>query len=61
MPLYVYRCIDCGEKYERIVPMNDKAPVICSKCGGDSVKVFDESSLFAAHGLPNGFASTNKG
>lgn len=34
MPLYEYRCPDCGVKYEKIVP-NFSAPIpACPGCGG---------------------------
>ena len=53
MPIYVFQCTDCKEKFEKLVKMGtDKT--VCPKCESFSEKVFDESSLFTAHGLPNG-------
>ena len=53
MPMYVFECLDCKDKFEKLVKMGTEA-VICPKCESYAAKVFDESSLFAAHGLPNG-------
>jgi putative FmdB family regulatory protein len=37
MPIYVYRC-DCGEVFERLLPMSAAAPP-CPSCGGEVAKV----------------------
>ena len=42
MPIYEYRCQECGEKFEKIVrSMNNPEPEIkCPKCGGRKVEKF---------------------
>lgn len=37
MPVYVYKCDNCGEFEER-QSINDEAYKICPKCGGDKIK-----------------------
>lgn len=32
MPIYVYRCDDCGEKFERLQKMSDPDPDTCPRC-----------------------------
>ncbi len=48
MPIYEYRCRDCGEITEALVPMSGKANVTCKKCG--SRKVERKFSTFATGG-----------
>jgi putative FmdB family regulatory protein len=40
MPIYVYRCDQCRETFERLVPMSaNSATATCPKCGaGDARK-----------------------
>lgn len=33
MPIYVFRCDDCGEKFERLQKMSDPDPDVCPHCG----------------------------
>jgi putative FmdB family regulatory protein len=33
MPIYVYRCADCGEKFERLQKLSDPDPDVCPHCG----------------------------
>ena len=34
MPLYEYRCEDCGVRFERRQHINDDPVEVCSECGG---------------------------
>lgn len=34
MPIYEYRCLDCGRLYERLVPMGALDVPPCPACGG---------------------------
>jgi len=48
MPIYEYRCEDCGTKFEKLVRrMNGTAEVECPSCGQKHLK--QELSTFAAH------------
>lgn len=46
MPIYEYRCKDCGDKFEKLVRAGtDQAGLICPNCGSQQTeKLF---SLFA--------------
>jgi len=48
MPIYEYRCRECGEVTEALVPMGGKADVACSKCG--SRKLERKFSVFGTGG-----------
>jgi len=48
MPIYEYRCEDCGTKFEKLVRRAADAPgVECPSCGQTHLK--QELSTFAAH------------
>lgn len=34
MPLFEYRCGDCGAEFEALVSRTETDPVECEKCGG---------------------------
>ena len=34
MPLYEYRCTQCGHSYEKIQKLSDTPDTACPKCGG---------------------------
>jgi putative FmdB family regulatory protein len=33
MPIYVFRCDECGEKFERLQKLSDPDPDACPNCG----------------------------
>ena len=48
MPIYEYRCDDCGTKVEKLVRgANGATAVACPSCGQNHLK--QELSTFAAH------------
>jgi putative FmdB family regulatory protein len=38
MPLYEYRCSQCGEQFEKLVRMSDDRNVDCPHCGDPKVQ-----------------------
>jgi len=47
MPVYEYQCLECGEKFEKLVrSMNSPQEIECPKCGGRKVE-----KLLSAFGL----------
>jgi putative FmdB family regulatory protein len=34
LPLYPYRCTQCGHRFEKIQHFNDEPEKVCPKCGG---------------------------
>lgn len=45
MPLYEYKCEECGTKFEKLVSMSD-TNIACTKC--ESLNVTKQFSVFAA-------------
>lgn len=35
MPVYEYRCAECGAEHEAILLSGDQAPTSCPDCGGE--------------------------
>jgi putative FmdB family regulatory protein len=57
MPIYEYKCSNCGEDFEKLVFGNQK--VRCPKCdSGDIKKKF---SVFSAAGTEKPLAGTSSG
>lgn len=47
MPIYEYRCLECEERFEKLVrSMNSVPEVKCPKCGGRKVE-----KAFSAFGI----------
>ncbi len=38
MPIYVFRCEDCGEKFDRLQKLSDPDPETCPNCGKHRVR-----------------------
>lgn len=58
MPLYEYRCIECNEKFEKLVRSTlAEAEVCCPNCGSSSVKRL--VSLFGALGFSTGSSGSD--
>lgn len=56
MPIYEYKCMDCGEIFERLtgVGSRDEA-VTCKHCGSDRVERILSASFFSIKsGMPRG-------
>ena len=47
MPIYEYKCQDCGTKFEKLVRQSDAAEPTCPSCGQKRLE--RELSTFAAH------------
>lgn len=45
MPLYEYRCLSCGEKFEIIQKSTDAPLKNCPNCGGTLKKLFSPPML----------------
>lgn len=50
MPLYEYRCPDCGHEFEEIQKVSDPALTDCPQCGGGQVGKKIGRSSFALKG-----------
>lgn len=48
MPIYEYRCVVCGVKFEELVLSSKAAPPVCPECGAEEPqRLF---SVFASAG-----------
>ena len=53
MPIFEYRCDDCGTKFEKLVRRaGDEAGLLCPSCGQQHLS--QELSTFAAHSHAGG-------
>jgi putative FmdB family regulatory protein len=48
MPIYEYKCLDCGKDYEELVPVSEKKNPPCPSCKGENVE--KKMSLFGSAG-----------
>lgn len=56
MPIYEYRCADCGTKFEKLVRRASEVPdLVCPSCGKKRLE--QELSTFAAHAGGTGKSS----
>ncbi len=58
MPIYEYRCDDCGALFEVFQKMSDDPLVECEKCGGPLRKVMHPVAI---HFKGSGFYTTDYG
>ena len=47
MPIYEYKCADCGTKFEKLVRNGNAAGLVCPSCGKEHLQ--QEFSTFSAH------------
>ncbi len=58
MPIYEYRCDECGASFEVMQKMNDDPLTECEKCGGTLRKVLHPVAI---HFKGSGFYTTDYG
>ena len=58
MPIYEYRCDDCGNSFEVLQRMSDDPLETCDKCGGRLQKVLHPVAI---HFKGSGFYTTDYG
>ena len=45
MPLYEYRCLECGELLEKIQKFSDPPLTTCPKCGGELERLLSSPAI----------------
>ena len=45
MPIYEYRCKDCGAEFEYMQRMSDARKTVCEKCNGSLERLISRSSF----------------
>ena len=58
MPIYEYRCDECGDSFDVMQRMSDDPLVTCTKCGGTLRKVLHPVAI---HFKGSGFYTTDYG
>ncbi|MFH1529267.1 MAG: zinc ribbon domain-containing protein [Pseudomonadota bacterium] len=58
MPMYDFRCPDCGHEFEELV-FGARLPSLCPSCGGDGIE--RKVSIFAARVGGSGAAPVSSG
>ena len=41
MPVYDYKCIECGHRFDLLRSISNTSPVTCPQCGGQVVRVYE--------------------
>lgn len=50
MPIYEYKCLNCGHQFEKIQKFSDKPAKVCPKCSTDGLKKLISSPSFRLKG-----------
>ena len=50
MPIYEYKCSNCGHQFEKIPKFSDKPAKVCPKCSTDGLKKLISSPSFRLKG-----------
>ena len=59
MPIFEFRCKECGEKFETLVFSSQSEPVKCENCGSEQTEKL--MSTFASAGFANGSSYSGGG
>ena len=41
MPVYDYKCMECGHRFDLLRSISNTDPVTCPKCGGKVTRVYE--------------------
>ena len=53
MPIYEYRCEDCGHRFDAIRPVQEReVPCTCPRCASTRSRVLFSASFRLVHGAP---------
>ena len=51
MPIYEFKCENCGHDFEKLVFKGDEKFVTCPECGGKKIEKLMSTSSFIGSGL----------
>ena len=46
LPLYLFRCKECGHKFEKLTSISRMGETVCEKCGARVERVYDGVRVF---------------
>ena len=61
MPLYDYRCTECGHRFELLRTISEKDTATCSRCGGKVSRVYEGRCAFGRQSTGSGCSGDCKG
>ena len=57
MPIYEYECMKCGNRFEKLVSLNEKPEISCDSCNGKHIRRILSPGAFVFKG--SGFYVTD--
>jgi len=57
MPIYEYECTKCGNRFERLISLNEKVEIHCDSCNGKHIRRILSPGAFVFKG--SGFYATD--
>ena len=54
MPIYDFRCKECGHRYEVLTSISRMDQVVCEKCGAKVERVYQGKCNFGANAVGSG-------
>ena len=61
VPLYAWKCPQCGHRFEVLASMDKRAEAVCEKCGAKAVRDYTGSCAFGSKRAGGGGCSGNCG
>lgn len=59
MPIYDYKCPQCGHKFELLISMSRRDEAVCEKCGAKVERVYNGKCNFGSNQLGKDGCSGN--
>ncbi len=60
MPIYEYKCPDCGREFEELV-VGSRREVACPRCGGEKCEKLMSAASFRSRGADGGAGGSSGG
>lgn len=59
MPIYDYKCSECGHKFNKLISIDQRDGVVCEKCGAKVERIYSGKCSFGANALGKDGCSGN--
>ena len=57
MPVYDYKCVECGHRFDLLRSLSARDEVKCPKCGGGVARVYEGKGAVGKRGVGGGGCS----